>query len=74
MGDRISSSSTLTRVRDSHHLVVPDDLDGGVLLAARLVAHAHHVTEHALTREARHRVALVQQLAHPRPETRASRH
>ena len=31
----------------SHHLIVPDDLDGHVLLSLEGVPSPHHITEHS---------------------------
>lgn len=46
-----------------HHLVIPDDLDGHLLVHLQGVARSHHIAEHALARVTVHRVASVQLLA-----------
>lgn len=46
-----------------HHVVIPDDLDHAVEVAARHIANPDHVAEHALAREAKHFIAAIKRLA-----------
>ena len=45
-----------------HHFIVPDDLDGHLLVALERVPGSHHVAEHALARVAVDSVAAIQLL------------
>ena len=51
----------------SHHFVVPDDLDGDLVVSLESVPSPDHVAEHSMTCVAKHSVASVQLLPYSHP-------
>ena len=54
-------------IMNLHHLIIPDDFDGSLLIGPCSISHTHHATEHSLPRETEHCVTFVQYLTNTCP-------